>query len=321
MDSTTTIAWGHNPGYRYVKDTITSSGGNRQDLKAYPAVIAPWAASDHTGMQGRQQDLVATVNGSHYIGGEAAERLPLQNRQMADGRLDDDSPMYQAMAQMSAQSGRLKHSNVVIAAALPSAWRNDSNEDRLKAHIKAGLKGIVTIKNIYIQSEPNAVLFSEVLDDCGQQRRDSAELMTGLVCVGDLGGSTVNRTVIDKMRALPGQAHSPELGSRQVIEALMKQTGAQYVDAERRLANAVNNPGRDPVADSLLRQYREAVISDLQRAWSLFRPVAYLFAGGTALWVKNDLLKAFDNARVVENPQQAIAVGLWRYARRKSRVS
>jgi hypothetical protein len=44
-----------------------------------------------------------------------------------------------------------------------------------------------------------------------------------------------------------------------------------------------------------------------------------LFAGGTTHWVADDLRRAFAGARVVVNSQQAIAVGLWRYARRKAR--
>jgi hypothetical protein len=293
------LCWGHNPGQRFCKDTLTVNGA-RRDLKPYPAVIAPWQSADDTGLARKSKDLTATVNGRHYIGGAAAERLPLNNRQMANGRLEANSP------------------TVLIATALPVAWRDATAEEQIKAHLRAGLRELVTIKDIFVQSEPNAVIGYEMLDDNGQIRTDQAALAKGLVCVGDIGGATLNRSVVEGLRALAGQAASPLFGSRQVVEALMQSSGQQYIDAEKRLEAAVRAPGQDSVADALLAQYREAVIGELQRAWSSFRPVAYLFAGGTAHWLADDLRRAFAHARIVANPQQAIAIGLWRYARRKA---
>lgn len=315
---TDVLCWGHNPGQRFVKDTLTSNGA-RRDLRPYPAVIAPWATSDDTGLSRKLKDLTAMVGGAYYIGGAAAERLPLQNRQMANGRLEPNSPMYQALAQMSAQHAGLKSKpTVLIATALPVAWRDDTAEDQIKAHIRTGLRDIVTIRDIYVQSEPNAVIGYEMLDDDGQIRTDQAALAKGLVCVGDIGGATLNRSVVEGLRALPGQAASPLLGSRQVVEALMQISGQQYVDAEKRLEAAARGERGDCAAAALLMQYREAVIGEFQRAWSSFKPVAYLFAGGTAHWLADDLRRAFGKARIVTNPQQAIAIGLWRYARRKA---
>lgn len=313
------ICWGWNPGQRFVKDTLTLDG-KRKDMRPYPAVIAPWQTTDEIGLSKRTRDLIATVGGAHYIGGAAAERLPLGNRQMANGRLEVDSPMYSALAQMSAQHTGLlgKSATVLIATALPVAWRDDTAEAQIKAHLRAGLRDIVTIKDIYVQSEPNAVIGYELLDDDGQIRRDQNQLAQGLVCVADIGGATLNRSVVEGLRALPGQAASPLLGSRQVVEALMQSSGQQYIDAERRLESAVREPGKDGAADNLLKQYREAVIGELQRAWASFKPAAYLFAGGTAHWVADEARRFFLGARVVSNPQQAIAIGLWRYARRKA---
>jgi hypothetical protein len=312
------LCWGHNPGQRFVKDTLTING-QRKDMRPYPAVIAPWASSDDTGLSRKVKDLTANVGGNAYIGGAAAERLPLGNRQMANGRLEPNSPMYQALAQMSAQhAGLTRKPMVLIATALPVAWRDATAEDQIKAHLRAGLRDIVTIRDIYVQSEPNAVIGYEMLDDAGQIRTDQAALAKGLVCVGDIGGATLNRSVVEGLRALPGQAASPLLGSRQVVEALMQQSGQQYIDAEKRLEAAAHGDTSDRAVVALLTQYREAVLGELQRAWSSFKPVVYLFAGGTSHWVADDLKRAFKNARIVTNPQQAIAIGLWRYARRKA---
>lgn len=319
------IAWGHNPGQRAVKDSITVNG-KRKDLKPYPAVIAPWAKSDDTGLNRKAKDLTATVGGRSYIGGEVAERLPMATRQQARGRLDTDSPIYGALAQMSAQHAGLASHNggrprVLIATALPVGWRldDDGAEQALRTHIKRALADVVVVEQVYVQSEPNAVVGSELLNDDGEARRDRADLASGLVCVGDVGGGTLNRSVLERLRALPGQAASPDLGSGQVVRDLMQRTGMQYVDAERRLEAATRKPGADPVADALLRQYRDAVLVNFQEAWKGFSGATYLFAGGTVHWLRDELLRVFPGCIIVTNPQQAVAVGLWRYARRKAR--
>lgn len=314
-----TICWGHNPGQRFVKDTLTVNG-KRRDLKPYPAVIAPWAASDDTGLSRKVRDLIACVDGRHYIGGEAAERLPLADRQQSRGRLDADSAMYQALAQMSAQHAGLNgKTRVLIATALPVGWRDQEAETQIKAHIRHALSDTLTIADIYVQSEPNAVVGSELLDDDGDIRTDQAALATGLVCVGDIGGGTLNRTVLDKLRALPGQSASPDLGSGVVVNDLAQRAGVQYIDAERRLEAAVKAPGRDSTADALLRQYADRVVSAFREAWRPYMVALHIFAGGTAHWIASDLVRAFPGARIVAKPQQAIAIGLWRYARRKAR--
>jgi len=315
------ICWGHNPGQRFVKDSLTVNG-KRRDLRPYPAVIAPWSASDDTGLARRARDLTAQIDGRRYIGGEAAERLPLADRQQSRGRLDVDSAMYQALAQMSAQhAGLNSHTKVLIATALPVGWRDQDAEAQLKTHIRHSLSTILDIADIYVQSEPNAVVGSELLDDDGNIRADQAALATGLVCVGDIGGGTLNRTVLEKLRALPGQSASPDFGSGVIVNDLAQRDGIQYVDAERRLESAARTPGRDPLADALLRQYTDRVVSAFREAWKPYTTALHIFAGGTAHWIAADLLRAFPGARIVAKPQQAIAIGLWRYARRKAQRS
>lgn len=313
------ICWGLNLGQRFVKNSVTV-GGKRRDLRPYPAIIAPWAESDDTGLARKTRDLTAVVGGRRYIGGEAAERLPLADREQSKGRLTAESATYQALTQMSAQhAGLNSHTPVLIATALPAGWRTPDAEAQIKAHIRKALVDVVSIVDIYVQSEPNAVVGSELLDDDGNFRADQAMLAAGLVCVGDIGGGTLNRTVLEKLRALPGQAASPDLGSSQVVNDLSRREGIQYVDAERRLEAAVRTPGRDAVVDALLKQYADRVVSEFREAWKSYTTALHIFAGGTANWIAADLVRAFPRARVVAKPQQAIAIGLWRYAQHKAK--
>lgn len=320
------IVWAHNPGQRYVKDRFAVGNGAPKDSDPYPAVVAPWAQTDDTGLKRRGKDLTATVAGALYIGGVAAERLPLANRQQDAGRLESESPIYQCFAQMSAQHlGLAQFANgepprLLIATALPVAWRN-ANEDAeaaLRKHIKQALGSVYTIQEIYVQSEPNAVVGAELLDDNGELRKDQGVLAKGLVCVGDIGGGTLNRSVLEALRALPGESQSPAIGSSQAVRMLADRAGIQYIDAERRLEQAVKTAGRDPDADGILKQYRERIVTEFQEAWKTYKTAEYLFAGGTLHWVAAELRRVWPRARFAANPQQQIAIGLWRYARRRA---
>jgi hypothetical protein len=321
----TVIAWGHNPGQFAVKDTHDSPSGKRLESKPYPAVIAPAGRIDDMGITARSTVLEATVGDERYQGGRQVARLPNAIRQMAKGRLDDASPIYNAFAQMSFQHLKLaRRANgelpgVLIATALPVSWRQDADASAaLERHLRNGLRGKADVRAIHVRSEAGAVIYHELFDDDGDIRREQASLAKGLVCVGDLGGGTLNRAVLENLEMLSDQAQSPELGSRRPIEQLMNAAGISFVDAEERLRTAVANPGRDKQADTILKQYRNLVVSEYQQAWATFDPVAYLFSGGTVLWVAEVLLRAFGTkARIVDNPQQAVATGLYRYATRK----
>lgn len=319
---TEVIPVGLNLGQRYVKASYSSASG-RRDITPFPAVIAPWNKSDTNDFVKRAADLVATVDRAVYIGGEIADRLPMANRQQDQGRLEPNSPMYRALSQMAIQAMGITRSGakpkVLIATAIPVAWKLNikDSEELVKQHIRAGLKGIVEIADILVASEPNAMVASELMDDNGKQVPGKSNLRD-VLCVGDIGGGTVNRTILDGLRALPGQAVSPVNGSSAVVLDLIQRADMQYIDAERRLEKAVKMPGFDPLADTLLRQYREKVIGDFQRAWAEYRHAQKLFGGGTVHWVKDDLVKAFGAlCQIVEKPQLAIAIGLWRMAKRK----
>lgn len=320
---TTIIAWGHNPGQFAVKDTFDAPNGKRTEAKPYPAVIAPWGRIDDMGVAAKSTVLEATVGDDHYQGGRQVARLPNAIRQMAKGRLDDASPIYSAFSQMSFQHLKLARRgappSVLITTALPVSWRNDANAGAaLERHIRSGLRGKAQIQNVYVRSEAGAVIYHELFDDEGQIRREQAALAKGLVCVGDLGGGTINRAVLEGLEMIPDQAQSPEIGSRRPIEQLMSAAGMSFVDAEERLRTAIDNSGKDRPADQILNQYRNLVVAEYEQAWSTFRPVAYLFSGGTVLWVAETLLRAFGSkARIVDNPQQAVATGLYRYAKRQ----
>lgn len=321
------IAWGHNPGQSHVKDTFEGEAGQKRTSKPYPAVIAPYASMDDIGLGtgGKSNTpLDATVGGARYMGGVVAQRSPLAIREMDSSRLNPESPVYSALIQMSFKQTKLNRRSteglprVAIATAMPVGWRDiDGAEAALEQHIRTGLRDLATITWLEVKSEPAAVVLHEMLNDDGSVRGDQAALSRGLVCVADLGGATMNRSVLDGLQALPGQSKSPLLGSRRAIEQLQNESGMGFVDAEQRLIQAVEHPGQDPVADRVLRQYSEAVIGDLNTAWSGLRPLAYLFAGGTTHWIDRQILRAFPTARILKDAQQAIATGLYRYAKFK----
>lgn len=323
-----TLQWGFNPGQAYVKNSVIGPDHQRHDLAPFPAVIAPMAESDSLGMVS-SQTLRATVGGHEYIGGTQAARLPLAQRQQAEGRLGAESVMYSALVQMSWQAARLPVGMpVAIATALPVTWRQQEGAGaQMEAHIRNGLHGLADVQDVWVQSEPGAVIYHELLTDQGGFRPDQRDLASGLVAVGDIGGSTLNYSLVENLEALPGQSKSPYLGSRRPIEALAQERGVQLPDAERMLRDALTHPEDDSGAVRHLRFYRESVIAELQSAWTGFHPVAYLFAGGTVHWftvpqkgggTANLLQMTFGpRVRLLENSQQAIAIGLCRFVVRR----
>ncbi len=320
------IAWGHNPGQYAVKDSVEGSDGKRRDLSPYPAVIAPWEAAHSSltalrGKAGHGDD--ATRGGARYVVGEVAQYMPTAMRQMSDNRLDEHSAMYAALVQSSYYRARLERqtgARLVIATALPVGWR-DAGVETMTAHIRRGLAQHADIASVHVASEPAAVIFHELLNDDGDYRPERMHLAKELVCVADIGGSTLNRSVLANLKPLPGQSESPLLGSRRAIEVLARRDRIGFVEAEQRLRAAASletSNTTDPAALMVLRQYREQVVAELRQAWMGMNPAAYLLAGGTALWVADALKQAFGpKLIVVANPQQAIAIGLYRYAKRQ----
>jgi hypothetical protein len=295
------ITWGFNPGQHSVKNSYSNPAGKKVEAAPFAAVIAPWAAGEDLGFGGKAPaTLEATVNGARYLGGADAQRLPGAIRQMSAGRLDDTSPLYPAFVQMSlahtkiAQRGNGTLPQVVIATALPIDWLKGTEDDpdreeraktAMAKHIRAGLQHRAEIRALHISSELGAVVYHEVFDDDGQIKRDGKQFVSDLVCVGDIGGGTLNRGVLDGLKPLRGQSKSPLLGSRYAIELMMDARSVQFIDAERMLLAELKKPGTDALAARILKQYRESVVSDFQQAWSTFSPAAYMFAGGTVLWV------------------------------------
>lgn len=319
------ICWGFNPGQWMVKNSLDGVNGKMQIAPPFPAVIAPWAKMDDLGLSKGAKVLEATVNGSRYQGGATVQYSPLAMRQMASGRLDIDSPLYPALAQMSAQHVSMhKRANgtlprVLIVTALPVGWMSPDAEAAMRIHLRSGLAGVVEVVDVLVKSEPAAVVLHEMITDTGDIRADQTALAEGLVCVADIGGSTLNRAVLNRLQPLPGQSDSPYLGSLTAIESLRQRRGLhQITDAETQLLAALKAPGKDPLADSIHREYRDAVIANLQQAWKGLHPLAYLVAGGTALWVGDAIVKAFGSkVCVTTKPQQTIATGLYRFGRRQ----
>ena len=72
------------------------------------------------------------------------------------------------------------------------------------------------------------------------------------------------------------------------------------------------------LAANLIQQYGESVISDLTTAWRPYQFTTVLFSGGTSIWIKPMLVKAFGKkARFMPKPQHAVAIGAFRYAQRQ----
>lgn len=318
---TTTFAWGFNPGQHAIKNAIIPDIGKRRDSASFLAVMAPWAASDDLGLSAPTSREVheVTVRGTRWLIGRRAARQPNAIRQFAETRLQDSGAAYEVFASMSLQRLKLTPgAELYIATALPVAWLTSETEATLAHAVRASVAAnpdLLVVKQLVVKNEAAAVVYAELLDDTGALRSGREDLGRGVVCVADIGGSTCNYTVLDQIRPIENESRSPLLGSYQVIVDIASSDGTDLIDAEQRVLDHLAN-GCDSVIARMLDQYAQAVIGELQRAWRTRKPVAYLVAGGTSIWIAPQLMKAFGpKLRIVGNqPQQTIAIGLARLA-------
>ncbi len=341
MATTTTIVWSTNPGSFAVKDSYSGPDGQRIDSEPFQAVVAPLSRGDDLGLSSKGATMLkATIDGAQYMGGRHAARSPLASRDMSVHRLDDSSPFYKALVQMSYQHIGLDERrngsmlNIVLASALPVSWLRptqdfesdaaykkavEATKAKMEHHLRAGLKGLVNIKAVHIRSELACVVYHEVFDDAGKPVRENLGLATSVVGVADFGGGTYNWGVLENAEIM--SAGSPSKGSQQIIATLQERAGIEmFVDAEALIRRVVAGTEQNRLVTSLINQYGDSVISDLTTAWRSYSSAmtAMLFSGGTAIWIKPMLLKAFGKkARVMAKPQQTVAIGAFRYAQRQ----
>lgn len=326
MAQNTPIIWSFNPGKFATKNSFSAPNGERKDAEAFPSVIAPLGQVDDLGL-GSSRMLTATVNGATYMGGAHAGRHPLANRSVSIDRLSAANPIYAALVQMSfqhlklAERGNGKGPTVVLASALPAGWKTAEAVAQLEQHLRTGLKGLATIKDILVRSEQAAIVYHELMDDAGGIQRDNAELAKGLVCVADCGGGDINLAVLENLETVPDSALTIPLGSYELIELVSLRAGIPLTDAEKRIRHHIESGAADSIVGPLLQQYRESAIDKLTKAWRDFTKnttVRYRFGGGTSLWLAPVLHQAFGSkAKVVKKPQQAVAIGMYKYASRQ----
>lgn len=313
-----TIIWGHNPGAKSVKDSWSVDGGARKDAKPYEAVIAPWVEKVDFGIASQSTERLEVVlpSGGRYIVGDRVARVRGAIRQSVNGRIMDDSPVYASFVQASIARITKHKPSIYICSALPSGYMSDTNIRALEAHLRAGLKGHGKVEELWIRNEAGALVYHEALLDSGQPNLEARDL-AGLVLSCDIGGGTLNRTVVERLEPIDGESASPPLGSMEAIRKLANRLGISLKDAEAMLLEVVETGSGDSAAVQQLRDYQQAVIDDLVQAWAPHyrRAKAIFFAGGTVHWLTPALKKVYPNMRIVgRNPQQSVAIGLYRFA-------
>lgn len=332
-----TLVWGFNPGSHSVKNscavsTVSGEFTGRRDLEPFEAVIAPAVRLDDFGVGKRQRPLSATIkvrDGSrsialNYFGGELVRRLPSAIRQPVNGRLGLDSPIYQALAQMSMAQMNLRLSEkptAYIVTALPAEYRNDENVEALKRHISSSLVDHVFLADLEVANEAAASVYYLFYTDAGEQNRSTANArLLGLVLSADIGGGMMNHAVLDRLQPLMGHSRSPILGSIEAINDLVARTGWSATDSEAALRTMVETNSGDDLTRQVLFGYRQRVVAHLEKAWEGFHrdARAVLLSGGTATWVADDIRKAFPKMELVggSKPQLTPAIGLYRRAMR-----
>jgi hypothetical protein len=325
-----TMIAGHGPniGHGHVKYVIIDKAGKELPPVVFPAMIARAA--------GRVQGAIhaaATVDlgGAQWWTGDDALLAPAQLTMLAQERLED--PTF-VPALLKGALDRLGHLNGaatgVCVTGLPATWAADAAKARaLGERLRAAHPGYTKIRVI---PEPLGLVYSALLDADGDLVGDTT-LTTGRVAVLDLGHLTADEATIRRLSVEPSGLETHQLGTAGPLRQIRAQLAAHF---ERELslyetdmavrAGGLRVAGQlvplPPHWDRPLRQHGAAIAARLVESWGRGTQFdAILLGGGGAelAHLVEPIRAKFPHARVVEQPQIAIARGYARLARRLAR--
>ena len=314
---------GVNIGHGFVKYVIVGPDGAERLPVVFPAQLARAGAAVSGALA--RAETVLMGDGFWWAGEDAQLGQPLT--MLSQERLIDPvfipALLKAALARLGLQAG----AGGVCVTGLPASWARDEEKARqLAERIRAASPGYRTIRVI---PEPLGLVYAALLDGAGQVAGDLA-LSSGRVGVIDLGHHTDDVCVVDRMRPIDSSMATYQTGTARPLaqlgdllaEQLERTLSLAEVDQAVR-SGRTRLAGRDvalpPQWDAPIRANGEALAARLIERWGRATDLdAILIGGGGAeLAPKVQAIQArFPHARVIEQPQTAIARGYARLARR-----
>lgn len=324
LTATATAGHGVNIGHGFVKYVIAGADGSERLPLVFPAMIAR-AGRTVAGALARAESVV--MGDDFWWTGEDALLSPAPLTYLGQERLTDDIFIPALLRGALQRLGQLQGAGGVCVTGLPAAWAVDEGKARaLGERIRAAQPGYRSIRVI---PEPLGLVYAALLDGAGAVVGDLA-LTGGRVGVIDLGHHTDDVCVVDRMRPIASSLATFQTGTARPLAQIATLLGEAYereltlaeADAAVRARQVRIAGGARPLPEGWAEPLVEngaALARRLVERWGRGADLdAILIGGGGAeLPQKVQAIQdRFPHARVVAQPQTAVARGYARLARR-----
>jgi hypothetical protein len=318
------IYHGVNIGHGYVKYITLDENGIEQTLPPFPAMIAPARSDVGTLAEAPTTEL----DGIPYWVGEEARLSPYPTTILAQERLTN-ATFIPVLVRSAIQRLELEDSPGPCVTCLPATWAQDREKCRsLGQQLRAGARNGDFYTRIRVVPEPVAMLCAVALGNKGTTT--NIDLVQGTVGIIDLGHHTVNIAAVNNLQLVDGSLHTWNLGSARPLAQIASRLSAHFErelslnDADQIVRNqaivirGVAQP-LPPNWETPLRENGQAIATKVQEVWGsgAHLDTILIGGGGAALaQIVQGIRDHFPHARRLQDPQQAIALGCARFARR-----
>jgi hypothetical protein len=204
--------YGINIGNSWVKAVAMDRTGKETVMPPFPAQIASATEQEAGGIGNATPVFIDRRR--YWIGDDAHLGTPI--RKTSQERFTD--PVF-LPALMAGIAQRMEIEAGVAITSLPAAWVNEQNGHELGQRIREGL-GTNVFHRIVAISEPLAALFSIVIDEHGRLIKDES-LTEGHVGIVDIGGGTLDVSVVNALSLKPGSVHTwSDLGMQTALTSI-----------------------------------------------------------------------------------------------------
>jgi hypothetical protein len=308
-------ALGINIGHSHTKAVVLNERGEMHTMSPFPSQIAPATTAQHSIAQ---SDMV-TIDRRPYWYGTDAE-MGNATSLYDQARLTDPT-FLPALAKATMHQLGINES-LVAYTCLPATWTAKAKllNDRIR-------EGAETIVKLGVITEPEAAAYSALLDNAGNVTGDAR--LRGRVGVVDIGGGTVDVAVLHNLQVEPNSPRTNRRGLVHALTSVQSMIASEY-DREislyqtdmavRQRKVVVAGQDRD-LPDGWERSFTVLagdIVTFLDSLWGSGNHLdSILIAGGGACetLITDALERKYPHAIILEDAQQAMAIGCARRAR------
>lgn len=281
-------------------------------------------------------DELSDDDGDWFIGDMAVKHVPAKQQIQLQGRNSSEQfdmafrlrMMKSALAKIAPhQNGDVVH--IVVSTGLPVAHMGDA------ADMKAAIIGrhriktnnadfIANVIDCMVMPQPYGTIYSEMFTPDGDLNPYHTAQKAAVV---DIGRYTIDCALDDDADYIDAESDSLESGvytaQKRIADvfATEHRTQPTYEQVDKLLRTGMVKISGTPVnytaqVDEALKPLRDAALALMGRLWGTAKHIdLILLCGGGVTFVDQQILQAYPQAKVVDDPQMSNARGYLYYAR------